>query len=148
MNVLTDIDDPHLAVRAALSSSYRALDAEAARTFRFLGLFPGATIGAAAAAALVDRPLGHTRRLLEVLAAVHLLEETGPDRYLRHDLLRDYAAERAAEEESATACQEALRRLVGWYVGTARDWPPHEPGEAEAAEVTEAAERVEQVEQG
>ncbi|MFD9882994.1 helix-turn-helix domain-containing protein [Streptomyces alboflavus] len=153
LNVLTDIDDPHLAVRAALSSSYHALDPEAARTFRFLGLFPGATIGAAAAAALVDRPLGHTRRLLEVLAAVHLLEETGPDRYLRHDLLRDYAAERAAEEESATACQEALRRLVGWYVGTAQDWsPPHEPGsapvdphEVEVPEQVTAAEQVEVV---
>ncbi|GHC77934.1 helix-turn-helix domain-containing protein [Streptomyces flavofungini] len=129
LNVLTDIDDPHLAVRAALASSYRELDVEAARTFRFLGLFPGATLSAAAAAALVDRPLGHTRRLLEVLVAVHLLEETGPDRYRRHDLLRDYAAERAAEEESPTACQEAVRRLIGWYVHTARDWsPPHEPG--------------------
>ncbi|WJV50856.1 helix-turn-helix domain-containing protein [Streptomyces flavofungini] len=131
LNVLTDIDDPHLAVRAALSSSYRALDVEAARMFRFLGLFPGATISAAAAAALADRPLGHTRRLLEVLVAVHLLEETGPDRYLRHDLLGDYAAERAAEEETAITRQEALRRLIGWHVRTAQDWgPPREPGRA------------------
>lgn len=118
LNALEDTDNPQLAVRAALSCSYRELDSEAKRTFRLLGLFPGATVNAPAAAALLDRSPGRTQHLLDVLVSVHLLEEVSTDRYRRHDLLRDYAAERAAAEETAAERLAAVRRLTSWYVHT------------------------------
>lgn len=117
LDALADADDPHLAVRPILAASYRDLAPDAARAFRLLGLYPGATISTDAAAALLGRATARARRQLDALVAVHLLEEVGADRFRAHDLLREYAAELAAElsEESRTA---AVKRLVGWYAHT------------------------------
>ncbi|MGC0416436.1 helix-turn-helix domain-containing protein [Embleya sp. AB8] len=107
LNVLSDGDDPNLAVRSAFWGSYRELDAEASRAFRLLGLYPSNRIQASVAAALIERPLAHTRRLLESLVSVHLLEETGPDRYRLANLLRAYAAERADAEDARVGDNDA-----------------------------------------
>jgi tetratricopeptide (TPR) repeat protein len=53
------------------------------------------------------------------LTGEHLLEETGHDRYRFHDLLRLYAAERAATEETDHERHNAARRLLTWYLHTA-----------------------------
>ncbi|MFE0462982.1 BTAD domain-containing putative transcriptional regulator [Kitasatospora sp. NPDC058965] len=112
----------HLAVRATFASGYLALrdgtreaDREAARAFRLLGLWPGQTIGAGAAAALLERPVARTGELLEQLADSHLLQTPAPFRYRFHDLLGEYAAERAAEEEPAPQRAAARLRLALWY---------------------------------
>lgn len=131
LDLLADEDDKYLAVRSVFSWSYRDLDAEAARAFRLLGLFPGLKIGTPAAAALIGQDLGRTRLLLERLAAVHLLEETGEDRYGFHELLRVYAAECAAAEEPEAERLAAVRRVTDWYVaalGAAHRWlTPEKP---------------------
>ncbi|AEM88586.1 tetratricopeptide repeat protein [Streptomyces violaceusniger] len=115
LDVLADRDDDDLTVRKVFDLSYQALDEDTARMFRLLGLYPGARISAAAAAALAGYPLARTRVLLDELVAVHLVEETGLDRYWTHDLLRNYAADRAAVEESQTERVAAAHRLTSWY---------------------------------
>ena len=44
---------------------------------------------------------------------------TGPDRYRLHDLLRVYAAERAASEETDHDRATAVARMLAWYLHTA-----------------------------
>jgi hypothetical protein len=55
-----------------------------------------------AAAAMIGAGPHVAARDLEELHADHLLEETGPDRYRLHDLIRVYAT-RLAQDFSATA---------------------------------------------
>ncbi|HKE97697.1 MAG TPA: serine/threonine-protein kinase [Actinomycetes bacterium] len=106
------------AVRAVFSWSYQALPPEAARMFRLLGLHPGGDFGTGAVAALTGADPTRARRLLAVLTGAHLLEETEWDRYRFHDLLRLYAAERAAEVPEAERAA-ALRQVLSWYLHTA-----------------------------
>jgi hypothetical protein len=59
------------------------------------------------------------RQLRDDLADAHLLEETGPDRLQFHDLVRLYANEVAADEETGADRDAAARRLLHWYLHTA-----------------------------
>ena len=115
-----------LAVRACFQVSFDALargksggGADPASLFRMLGLWQGPSIGLHGAAALVGQPEALVGDCLEVLVDAHLLESPAPDRYRLHDLLRDYAAERAEADEPAQAVEEAVHRLLGWYLSTA-----------------------------
>ncbi|MGH3931318.1 MAG: tetratricopeptide repeat protein, partial [Pseudonocardiaceae bacterium] len=141
LDVLAVDDDETTAVRPVFFWSYRALSAETARLFRLLGLHPGPDISVPAAAALADTTTSRTRRLLDVLTGVHLLEEIGRDRFRFHDLLRIYAAERAAAEETDPDGDLAVHRMLAWYLYTADAagrvltplWPtvPLDPPEAD-----------------
>ncbi|SEQ54188.1 DNA-binding transcriptional activator of the SARP family [Lentzea xinjiangensis] len=115
LNVLATGDDEDTAVRAAFSWSYLALKPDAARTFRLIGLHPGAEIGLAAVAALTGVPVPRARALLDVLASGHMVEEVARGRFRLHDLLRLYATELSATEESFTSRDEAVERLLRWY---------------------------------
>ncbi|NUT91824.1 MAG: tetratricopeptide repeat protein [Saccharothrix sp.] len=112
-------DDETTSLRAVFSWSHQALPAETAHVFRLLGLHPGPTISLAAATALTGTTSARTRRHLETLTNAHLLTETGYARYQFHDLLRDYAAERASAEEPAHSQAAATSRLYAWYLHTA-----------------------------
>ncbi|PWI11679.1 regulator [Streptomyces sp. NWU339] len=107
-------------LRTAFSVSYRVLAPAARRLFRLLGLFPGADFTAEAAAALLPAPLSQARRLLGALASAHLIEPATAGRYRFHDLLREYAQERALAEETAADRGAALERLLIWYLHAAR----------------------------
>lgn len=111
----TDAD----AVRSVFAWSYRALPPAAARAFRLLGLHPGPEFGTEAAAALVGQDRQRTKALLDLLGGAHLLEQTAPERYQFHDLLRAYAVSQAQQEETAQEHSAALSRIVGWYLHTA-----------------------------
>lgn len=115
----TDDEEEADAVRAVFAWSYRALPEESARQFRLLGLHSGHDFDVAAAAILADLPVRRARRLLDLLVGAHLVELIGPDRYRFHDLLRSYALDQARHEETPEDRQEALRRLLGWYLSTA-----------------------------
>lgn len=119
LDLLDAGDDPYTAVRAVLSWSYRNLGPEEARMFRLLGLHPGRDFDPVSAAALLAGTPARARRLLDSLVRGHLVEHTRAGRYQMHDLLRVYAADLAAQEESGEAQQEALRRLFDFYVHTA-----------------------------
>ncbi|MBL1114006.1 tetratricopeptide repeat protein [Streptomyces sp. 110] len=111
--------EPTTDVRAVFSSSYEALSAPVARLFHLLDLHPGPDISAPAAAALAGLPLRETRGLLAELTRAHLLTEHSPGRYTLHDLLRAYAAERIATEETPQERDRATERLLCWYLHTA-----------------------------
>jgi tetratricopeptide (TPR) repeat protein len=98
-------------LRAVFACSYRALSAEAAQTFRLLGLAPGPDIGLPAATNLT----GHGVEQLAELEAAHLVQQHVPGRYRMHDLVRLFAAEQAAPDDDG----KALRRLVDFYLHTA-----------------------------
>ncbi|HEV2373204.1 MAG TPA: BTAD domain-containing putative transcriptional regulator [Streptosporangiaceae bacterium] len=116
LDTLTAGDDPTSSIRTVFSWSYDALPADAARMFRLLGTHPGPDISVPAAAALAGSNRPDVRRLLEGLAAAHLLEEGYLGRYRFHDLLRAYAAEVAHTSDHATDHADARRRSVLWYL--------------------------------
>ncbi|MEU1729557.1 AfsR/SARP family transcriptional regulator [Streptosporangium sp. NPDC020145] len=107
--------------RGALDSSYRHLDPPARRLFRLLGMVPGPVFTAEAAAALAGTPPGEADRLLYGLAAAGLVEETEPGRYALHDLVREYALERAWAEDPEPERARALDALLAWYLRAVRE---------------------------
>ncbi|MGO4421959.1 NB-ARC domain-containing protein, partial [Streptomyces sp. MCAF7] len=107
------------AVRSVFAWSYRALPPDAARLFRLLGLHPGPAFGLGAVSALAGVSVRQARQLLDVLVGAHLLEQTAPDRFEFHDLLRAYATEQSRLDETADSRAGALRRVLDWYLHTA-----------------------------
>ncbi|HEU5332343.1 MAG TPA: BTAD domain-containing putative transcriptional regulator [Actinocrinis sp.] len=106
-------------LRAVFACSYRALDPETANVFGLLGLAPGPDIGLRAAASLTGLPMAEARRLLRGLEHAHLLAQYKPGRYRMHDLIRLYAAERAAQDHAQDTHGAAVERLVDYYLHTA-----------------------------
>ncbi|MFI9010623.1 BTAD domain-containing putative transcriptional regulator [Actinosynnema sp. NPDC053489] len=107
-------NDDTAAVRRAFDLSYAALTPEAARLFRLAGLMPGSDFSVCGAAALLDAPRAVAHGLLEDLASAHLVQRAGGDRFALHDLLHDYAADRA--EAAGEDLDAARRRLFDWYL--------------------------------
>jgi DNA-binding SARP family transcriptional activator/tetratricopeptide (TPR) repeat protein len=104
-------------VAAVFEVSWQHLDPGQQDFFRHLGLYPGVTIDAYAAAALAGIPLDQAARQLDGLHREGILAETGYRRYGMHDLIRRYAADRAAGPAGEQA--EALGRLLDYYQHTA-----------------------------
>ena len=122
---LDELKTGDLAVRASFQVSYDSLKsasrgADPARVFRLLGLWQGESISLPAAATLLGAEQDDVADALEALVDVNLLESPAPDRYRFHDLLRVYAIERAEADEPAAARQEAVARLLRWYLDTAQ----------------------------
>lgn len=111
--------DEQAAVHTAFGLSYAVLKPDARRAFRLLGLNPGPDVSVESASALLDQPVGEARRLLDRLAAGHLIEQNSADRYSFHDLLRAYAGARALEEDGPKACTAAETRLFVYYLDVA-----------------------------
>jgi hypothetical protein len=103
-------------LRAVLSWSYEALEPQAANVFRLLGLAPGPDIDVSAAAVLTGLPDAAVSMLLRQLENAHLVQHHSPTRYRMHDLIRLYAAERAAADIPAEGGTAALRRLISYYI--------------------------------
>ncbi len=117
LDLLDAAGDPHTAVRAVFSWSYRNLDVDAARAFRLAGLHPGTEFDSYAVAALNGISQQRAAHLVSVLTRAHLLQPAGPARYGLHDLLRAYARELAAEDVQEG--QQALGQLLDYYLYTA-----------------------------
>jgi tetratricopeptide (TPR) repeat protein/transcriptional regulator with XRE-family HTH domain len=111
--------DTDSAVKATFDLSYQAIPADAQRLFRLLGLVPGPDFTPAAAAALTGADTAAAQRLLDGLAAAHLIGQPAPGRYAFHDLLRLYAREQCRAEDSRPERQAAVGRLLTWYLRTA-----------------------------
>ncbi|MFJ8044047.1 BTAD domain-containing putative transcriptional regulator [Kitasatospora sp. NPDC096147] len=120
LTVLQIDGDATSAVRAAFDLSYRALRPGPRRLFRLLALAPGDCLGTAEASALSGTTPAATGPLLELLAAAHLLDPIGPDRYHLPDLLRRYAAERATAETGPVERAAARERLRSWQLRPVR----------------------------
>jgi DNA-binding SARP family transcriptional activator/tetratricopeptide (TPR) repeat protein len=107
-------------VRLVFSWSYRALSADAARLFRWLGLHPGPDIGHPAVVSLAGLPPERARALLSELVTANLLTEPRPGRYTFHDLLRLYAAELATRDDHPDERDVVRRRLYDHYLRSAQ----------------------------
>ncbi|WP_165436476.1 AfsR/SARP family transcriptional regulator [Amycolatopsis suaedae] len=116
LDALEVTGDRDAAVRAAFDASYQRLPPPARRLFRLFGTAPGADVSAAAAGALAATAPRTTRRHLDALTAAQLLRETAPGRFAMHDLLREYAAERAHATDRDTELRQARTRLHDWYL--------------------------------
>jgi DNA-binding SARP family transcriptional activator len=112
-------DDEQTAVRFAFDQSYATLPGDARRLFRLMGLNPGADLIAPAAAALAGVPVADAERLLDRLTAAHLVQPHRPGRFMCHDLLRLYGADRAEEEDTSEERDAAIGRLLEWQLSTA-----------------------------
>jgi len=112
-------DDDSTAVRAAFDLSYLRLPATSAQLFRALGMAPGPDFAVTAAAALMAAEPAEAARTLDGLAAANLIFPTALGRYQMHDLIRVYAAGRAAEDTGERAA--AAGRLLDFQLHSARN---------------------------
>ena len=108
----------NLSVAAAFDLSYADLTPGQQRLFRRLGLIPGPSFDAYAAAALDGITLDTARRYLGELYDQHLLTEPAPGRYQQHDLVREHARALAAAEDPAES-SAAVGRLLDYYLHAA-----------------------------
>jgi transcriptional regulator with XRE-family HTH domain len=116
----------NVSVRAAFGLSYADLTAAQQRLFRRLGLVPGPSVDAYAAAALDGTSLDSARRRLDELYDQHLLAEPAPGRYLLHDLLREHARALTAADDPAES-RAAEDRLLDYYAHAAAAADNHLP---------------------
>jgi DNA-binding SARP family transcriptional activator/tetratricopeptide (TPR) repeat protein len=114
-------EDRSSTLRSAFSWSYHALKAADARLFRLLGLLPGVRFSVEAATAVSGAERPATDESLDALVGAHLIEQEGAGRFRVHDLLHLYAADRGPRDEATSDHDQAMRRLLGWYVESARN---------------------------
>lgn len=139
-------------LRTVFSWSYEALDADARKTFRLLGLTTSSDISRSAVAAITGLGSSEIQRSLDDLVEANLLDEHRPMRYRMHDLLRLYAAELSREEDDEAVRVAATRRLLDFFLHSAyagdrllkpSRWPielsPPEPGSHPISFAGEAA---------
>jgi tetratricopeptide (TPR) repeat protein/transcriptional regulator with XRE-family HTH domain len=107
----------NVSVGAAFGLSYTDLTPGPRRLFRRLGLVPGPSMDAYAAAALDGTTLAVARRHLDELYDQHLLAEPAPGRYQLHDLLREHARSLAADDPAES--DAAVARLLDYYLHAA-----------------------------
>jgi tetratricopeptide (TPR) repeat protein/DNA-binding XRE family transcriptional regulator len=120
---LDELQSGDLSVRASLSQAYSALDEPTQCAFRRLALLDSAEFAEWQVAALLG--LDDASDAVNRLADSSLLTATGTDaadqpRYRPHDLLRDYAAERLAEESPGEQAAALGRVTDGWLQLAAR----------------------------
>ncbi|MFF8018947.1 BTAD domain-containing putative transcriptional regulator [Streptomyces sp. NPDC007929] len=111
-----------LSVRRSLAVAYDALavsereaDRDAARILRRIGALDLPTYGAPLLARLTGMGEQRTGAALDRLLDVALLAETAYGRYAPHDLVRDFARERAGEQDTAGTAEATLH----WYAALA-----------------------------
>ncbi|MGN9789279.1 ATP-binding protein [Nonomuraea sp. ZG12] len=113
-------DDEDDAVRSVFAWSYKALPPDAAELFRRLSAHPGPEFSSSVIAALTGENRARVRHSLDVLVGAHLVEQSGPDRFQLHDLLRSYAADQMSAEDSRETSVTLMNRVILWYAYTAQ----------------------------
>lgn len=108
-----------LSVRGSLARSYAGLEPPLREAFRLLGLLGMPSLPVAVAAAALGLSRSRAEDVLEHLTSRHLLEAE-PDavngvHYRFHTLIRLYARERSAAEDSARRRHEAVRQAMATW---------------------------------
>ena len=106
-------------VLSAFDLSYRALEPDHRRFFRRLGVSPCAYVSLQAAAALGGGTLAEAEKALAALLDHHLLARAPDGQFRFHDLIRGYAAVRAARDDPEPEQRQAVGRLLDYYLNTA-----------------------------
>lgn len=112
---LVELEAGHRSVAAAMEWSYQDLDPAVRRSYRLLGLHPGAELDSYAVAALLDAGMSDADRLIDQLIDAHLLQEPAPGRYSFHDLVHDHARETSTREDTEPDRRAAITRLLDYY---------------------------------
>lgn len=113
-------------VAKALALSYRALTNEQQRMFRMLTINPGPDTSTAAAAILAGLAEPAARQILKDLARAHLIERGEVyGRWRMHDLIRQYATSLQDQHADSDGRDEALTRLLEFYLATTRAAAAH-----------------------
>ncbi|GIE49354.1 AfsR/SARP family transcriptional regulator [Actinoplanes nipponensis] len=105
-------------VASAFAVTYGQLPERAQRVFRLLGLHPAERFGVLSVAALGGLSRHDAQDVLDELVDVHLAEESEPDRFRLHDLVRQYAAT-LAEHIAPAERRTALNGLVDLHLHAA-----------------------------
>lgn len=106
-------------VTSAFELSYRALDPDHQQFFRRLGMSPCPHISLHAAAALGGCTLAEAEKAMAALLDHHLLAQDLAGQFRFHDLIRGFAAARAAHDEPAPEQRKAVGRLLDYYLQAA-----------------------------
>jgi tetratricopeptide (TPR) repeat protein len=106
-------------VELALHLSYQNLPEPRRTLLRRMAAHPGPDLDEHAAAALLGADPRHAAAHLRHLGDEYLVQEPANGRYVLHDLIRAFAADRAREEDRPTDRRNALSRLFDHYVYTA-----------------------------
>lgn len=106
-------------VMSAFDVSYRSLEPDHQQFFRRLGMSPCAAISQQAAAALGGVSLAEAQQALAALLDHHLLTRAPGNQFRFHDLIREYAAVRAAREDPRAEQRRAIGRLLDYYLANA-----------------------------
>ncbi|PKV87524.1 tetratricopeptide repeat protein [Streptomyces sp. TLI_146] len=110
---------PVAPVERALWLRYTDQSEQPRRLLRRLALAGRASLGAAAAAALLATSEAEAGRLLADLARAGLIEQVRADRYRLHDTVRTFARARLLDEEEAAERTAAQERLIQNYADLA-----------------------------
>ncbi|GAA0275036.1 tetratricopeptide repeat protein [Cryptosporangium japonicum] len=98
-------------VELALHLSYQHLPAPRQTLLRRLAAHPGPDFDVHACAALLDVGPDEAGAVLRGLVEEHLVQRSDAERYVLHDLVRAYAAERARDDERPADRRDAVTRL-------------------------------------
>jgi DNA-binding SARP family transcriptional activator/tetratricopeptide (TPR) repeat protein len=143
---LDELDFEGASIRATIAMAYESLARPARQLLRRLSLVGTADFAAWVGAPLLDTDIGRADHWLQQLVAAHLVEADvtgdGIVRFHLHNLVRIYAIERCAEDESTAGRLDAMRRLLRCWLflatsarrrlyggdfavlhGTAEHWP-------------------------
>jgi len=141
--------DDGIALRTTFDLSYDALPEAARRLFRLFGAHPAVHPETRSLAAMAGLDTPTTTALLDELVAGHLVQRVDEDRVGAHDLLREYAADRAGAEDSL---DDAYTRMYDWYLAASfaarrtvagiRPWYRHGPVKVELPELDSVAEAL------
>jgi DNA-binding SARP family transcriptional activator/tetratricopeptide (TPR) repeat protein len=111
-----------LSVRRSLMAAHEALlgsgdprDGDAAAALVLIGALDLPEYGAPLMAIAMDSTERSAEQALDRLAEVALLQETGRDRYVPHDLVRDFARELAGLSGARVGNTGAVERSLCWY---------------------------------
>ncbi len=138
---LDELTAGDLEVRASVALSYQGLGEVERRAFRLLGLLEVPDFASWMLSALLDVPAHEAEGIAERLGDAQLLDPVGEDaagqiRYRLHDLLRLYARERLAAEDTLATRRAALQRTLQAYFTRAQESvrelrlrPPELPGQ-------------------
>jgi tetratricopeptide (TPR) repeat protein len=123
---LDELTAGDLEVRASVALSYQGLGGVEQRAFRLLGLLEVPDFAPWMLSALLGIPVLEAEEIAERLADAQLLDTVGEDaagqiRYRFHDLLRLYARERLAADETLDTRRGALERTLQTYFASAQE---------------------------
>lgn len=109
-------------IRATVAMSYNGLNPDARQLFRLLGLLGASDFGSWTAVPLLGGDAMRAMMLFDTLVDARLVDvqvSSGQARFRLHELVRVYARERLAAEETPSRRAAALERMLGCWLGLA-----------------------------